>query len=136
MNHLHIAPATDALATLSQDPAARELARQRRLAELDYLSGLDEARAEGKAEGLREAIRQLCHLLEIDLDFDGQQRLARSTVEELLALQEAVFKHRSWPEHWPRHRTIAEDPLTTSLDDYPGWARMSKVASTGRRTAQ
>jgi len=102
MNHPDIAPATDALATLSHDPAARELARQRRLAELDYLSGLDEARAEGKAEGeaegLRVAIRQLCHLLEIELDVDRQQHLARSSGEELLELQEAVFKDRSWPE--------------------------------------
>lgn len=102
MNHPIIAPATSALTTLSQDPAARELARQRRLAELDYLSGIDEARAEGKAEGkaegLQDAIRQLCHLLEIDLDVHQEQHLARSTVEELLDLQKALFKHRRWPQ--------------------------------------
>ena len=46
----------------------------------------------------RAAIRQLCHLLEIELDVDRQQHLARSSVEELLELQEAVFKDRSWPE--------------------------------------
>jgi predicted transposase/invertase (TIGR01784 family) len=109
MSHPDIAPATTALATLSQDPTARELARQRRLAELDYLSGIHEARAEGKAEGrvegrvegkaegLRDAIRQLCHLLEIELDVDRQQRLARCSVEQLLELQEALFKERSWP---------------------------------------
>ncbi|HEY6723121.1 MAG TPA: Rpn family recombination-promoting nuclease/putative transposase [Polyangiaceae bacterium] len=102
MNHPEIAPATIALETLSQDPAARELARQRRLAELDYLSGIDEARAEGKAEGkaegLRDAIRQLCHLLKIELDVDQQQRLACSSIEELLELQEALFKDRRWPD--------------------------------------
>jgi predicted transposase/invertase (TIGR01784 family) len=102
MNDPNIARAKEGLDTLSQDPAARELARQRRLAEFDYQSGLSEAEARGKAEGeakgLREAIRQLCELLKIEIDSSRKQRMAQSTVQELIELHEAVFKHRAWPE--------------------------------------
>jgi predicted transposase/invertase (TIGR01784 family) len=102
MNDPDIARAKEALDTLSQDPAARELARQRRLAELDYQSGIREARAEGKAEGeaegLRNAIRHLCQLSDIELDSAREQRLAQSTVQDLLDLLESVSRHRTWPE--------------------------------------
>ena len=106
MNDRNIARAVEALDTLSRDPAARDLARQRRVAELEYQSGLREARAEGLAEGeakgeakgLQEAIRHLCQVFKIELTPEREERLSQSTVQELLELHEAIAGHRVWPE--------------------------------------
>src|SRR5690606_15405685 len=105
MNDPHISRANEALKTLSQDPAARELARQRRLAELAYQSGLSEAEAKGEArgeargeaKGLREAIEHLCQLFEIELDAARAERFSGASAEELLELHDAIAKQQGWP---------------------------------------
>jgi flagellar biosynthesis/type III secretory pathway protein FliH len=91
---------------LSEDQEARDLACRRRVAELEYESGLNEARAEGEAKGraegeakgLQEAIRHLCQLFEIELTPTREEHLSQSTVQELIELHGAIAGDRAWPE--------------------------------------
>ena len=98
MSNPDMSPAVEALGALSQDQEARDLARRRRVAELEYRSGLQEARAEGEAKALQEAIRHLCQMFGIDIDPAREKHLSQSTVPELIELHGAIAGDRAWPK--------------------------------------
>jgi len=118
MNDAEMRRAKEALDQLSQDPAARELARERELARANLaiirgfereegrqegraegrLDGQAEGHAKGRAEGLRLAIESLCDVLEIELADDRRQFLAQLSEDGLQDLLNRIQRDHCWPD--------------------------------------
>ncbi len=100
--------ATEALAELSRDPGAQELARQREMAQINLKiikqfereDGEAKGRAEGEAKGresLRIAVDTICELLGVELDEERKDDLQRLDVDGLTALLGRLRSERQWP---------------------------------------
>jgi hypothetical protein len=57
---------------------------------------LDAVKAEGRSEGLRQAIEDLCEVLALGMTPEQRARLATMTVEDLDALRERIKRERRW----------------------------------------
>ncbi len=115
MRNPDIGKATEELDRLSQDPAARDLARWREdqlvLHEMELGAALRQAREEGlekgreagreegREEGVRTAIEALCDVLAIDLTPSRRSALEAMSTVELTALLDGLRQQRRWPEH-------------------------------------
>jgi predicted transposase/invertase (TIGR01784 family) len=101
MSDSAIRDATNVLERLSADPAAQALARQRELALVTYkiemTAAKEEGIAEGKAEGLRIAIEDLCESLGIELDPTRRKHVAEAEVDTLNALRQDIKASKRWP---------------------------------------
>ena len=105
MSDPHIRRATEALAALSRDPEAQELARQREMAEINWKiirqfereEGEAKGRAEGRVESLRLAVATACELLGLEIDIARQELLERLDVDGLTALLNELRRERRWP---------------------------------------
>ena len=109
MSDPHIRRATEALAELSRDPGAQELARQREMAQINLKiikqfereDGEAKGRAEGEAKGrmdsLRLAVEAVCEALGVELDDERKNALRRLDVDGLTALLGRLRSERQWP---------------------------------------
>lgn len=117
MTDADIQRAEQALRELSRDPAARELARERELARINWAlirgyereegrqegreegrqEGRDEGRQEGQAAGLRTAIESVCEVLGIEVTPRRQARLGSLSCVELGDLLSRIRNDRTWP---------------------------------------
>ncbi len=104
--------AKSVLERVSSDPMAKEAARLRELARINWKieqaalreereaarrEGREEGREEGAAEALRGTIVTVCATLGIPLDESRRATLAAASVTELNALFESLFRERAWP---------------------------------------
>jgi len=121
MRSPEIREARDALAALSRDPDAQELARQREMALINLkiikqferaegeakgraegeakgrAEGEAKGRAEGEAKALRLAVQTACDLLAIPIDATRQDAVQQLDVAGLTELLEHLRTHRHWP---------------------------------------
>jgi hypothetical protein len=113
MSDPHIRRATEALAELSRDPGAQELARQREMAQINLkiikqfereygeAKGRAEGRAEGEAKGrmdsLQLAVEAVCEVLGIEIDEERKNTLRRLDVDGLTALLGRLRSECQWP---------------------------------------
>jgi len=109
MSDVDMQLARDALDQLSQDPATRELARQRELSRVNLalirgyereegrLEGREEGRLEGRTEVLRLAIESLCDVLEIEITDDRRRALLQLDDSGLQQLLDSVRHDHAWP---------------------------------------
>ncbi len=122
MSDPELREAKTALEELSQDPAARRLAEERRLAEWNYHTtmarertagreeglekgreeGLEKGREEGLEKGrcqaLRDAVEHLSATLGVELTKAQRERLKTATVEQAQAILDHIALHRQWPD--------------------------------------
>ncbi len=126
MSDPNIRRATEALAALSQDPEAQELARQREMAQINWkimrqfereegeakgraegeakgraegeAKGRAEGEAKGRAEALRLAVETACDLLGIEVDAARAKVIRESDVESLMRVLGEIRRNRVWPE--------------------------------------
>jgi hypothetical protein len=54
-------------------------------------------RDEGHAEGLREAVRDLCAVLGIELSAQREESLGTMHLTDLIAMREHLKRDRRWP---------------------------------------
>ncbi|MBN2192874.1 MAG: PD-(D/E)XK nuclease family transposase [Polyangiaceae bacterium] len=99
MRNQDIGKANQALERLSQDPAARDLARWREDQIRLYEMELGTAREEGREEGIRTAIEALCEVLGLELSPARRSVIVAMSASELTPLLESLKQHRRWPEH-------------------------------------
>jgi predicted transposase/invertase (TIGR01784 family) len=105
MSDPNIRRATEALAELSQDPEARELARLREMAVINskiirqftLAEGEAKGRIEGRAESLRLAIETAADLLGIDISDARRESMDALDVDGLTSLLGALREERRWP---------------------------------------
>ncbi|MBN2196495.1 MAG: hypothetical protein JW751_27030 [Polyangiaceae bacterium] len=100
MSNPEIGEPTESLERPSQFPPSREVMRRREalLYEMDLGNGRRRAREEGRAEGIRSAIRILCRAAAIEVGSDRVATLAEMTVAELEALLEVLVNTLNWPD--------------------------------------
>jgi hypothetical protein len=95
-----MAAALEALENLSADPDAQRLARERedalRLHEIGLAHDRREARAEGRAEALKETILLLSTTLGIELTH-AQRTSLDDPGTDLAAIRDALIRERRWP---------------------------------------
>ncbi len=105
MSDPNIRRATEALAALSQDPEAQELARQREMAQINWKimrqyereAGEATGRAEGSAESLRLAVEAICDVLGIEVDAARATIVQGLDVDGLNRLLQDIRLNRRWP---------------------------------------
>ena len=113
MNSPIIAKATEALEELSQDPAARDLARRRedqlRLYRMELSEakkaglklgreeGREEGEAKGREEGLLTAIRAVCANAQVEVSVERAVWLEGLKPSELTDVLNALLSTRGWP---------------------------------------
>lgn len=94
--------AKTALEELSQDPAARRLAEERRLAALNFRLSMTQERKEGREEGrtetLRSSIEQVCRMLGIAMTETRRACLRAATPDEAEAIFDYLTSHKTWPD--------------------------------------
>ncbi len=102
MSDPNIRRATEALAALSQDPEAQELARQREMAQINLKImrqfEREAGEAEGRAEALRLAVETACDLLGIEVDATRAKVIQESDVDGLTRVLSEIRRNRVWPE--------------------------------------
>jgi hypothetical protein len=98
MSDPDLTEAKTALERLSADPAAKQLARERELAEWNYERTLRLTREEGREEGIRGTVIHLCQTFGIELDESRRAIVERSTPAELEKLLDAIALSRRWPD--------------------------------------
>jgi predicted transposase/invertase (TIGR01784 family) len=84
-----------ALEELSADPEARRIARERREAIGIHNHLMAASEAKGKAEGIRDDIRELCDAFGITVE---ESRLEALDVEQLRQVFGSLLHERKWPE--------------------------------------
>ena len=91
-----------ALERLSMDPIARERAIKRDHELASFRGDLEveheKGRAEGREEGLRGAVEQLCLALDVELTVERREKLCGASVEALEALLRRIGVERTWSE--------------------------------------
>ncbi len=109
MSDPNIRRATEALAALSQDPEAQELARQREMAQINWkimrqfereageATGRAEGEAKGRAESLRLAVEAICDVLGIEVDAARATIVQGLDVDGLNRLLQDIRLNRRWP---------------------------------------
>ncbi len=83
------------LEELSADPEAQRLARERDDAIFLHEYFMARSRREGKAEGLREDIRELCGAMALPLE---NSRLEGLSIEQLRLAFRSWLRERKWPK--------------------------------------
>jgi len=100
MRDSEIRQATEALAALSQDPQAQELARQREMAQINLKIIKQFERAEGEAKGRLEAlhlaVQTACDLLGIELDAERHDVIQQLDAPKLTELLRHLRTERRW----------------------------------------
>ena len=101
--------AKQALDTLSQDPAAQELARQREMARANLAiirgfereegrtEGLDQGLDQGLARGLRHEVATLARVFGLELDEHRRAQVESMSAADLEVLIDRLTRLRSWP---------------------------------------
>jgi predicted transposase/invertase (TIGR01784 family) len=97
MSDPELRQANDALHLLSSDPKARRLAEERRLADINYRTGMKLAREEGREEALREAVLHLCGIFGVEPTKEQRERLQTADPEQAQQILDHLAMHRSWP---------------------------------------
>jgi flagellar biosynthesis/type III secretory pathway protein FliH len=117
MSDPELRQAKDALDDLSNDPKARRLAEERRLADINYRTGMKLAREEGHQEGrqegrqegetigiekgreeaLRETVLHLCGILGVEPTKEQRQHLQTATPKQAQQILDHLAVHRAWP---------------------------------------
>lgn len=98
MSDSAVLKARDVLLQLSADPEVRRLAEIRELAQTTRRiedTGLLE---QGRKQELRQAIVDICEVLNISLGDDHRARIERLDTEALVALKHHLKSHRAWPK--------------------------------------
>ena len=109
MSDPNIRRATEALAALSRDPEAQELARQREMAQINLkiikqfereggeAKGRAEGEAKGRVESLRLAVETACDILGIEIDGERAAVLREYDADTLTRLLDDIRRNRRWP---------------------------------------
>jgi hypothetical protein len=98
MTNPEIAEAKEALEIVSANKQYRSRAMQREMEWAAYIIPIQASRAEGKAEGLRVAVRGMAELLGISIDAARASYLESLGAADLEQLAEALRSERKWPE--------------------------------------
>ena len=110
MSDPELREAKTALEELSQDPVARRLVEERRLAAMNYRlsmaherqegreAGREEGFVSGRTETLRHNIEQVCRGQGIAMTDARRARLATISADEAQALFDHLVFHGSWPD--------------------------------------
>ena len=93
-----IEQAYTALEELSRDPKAQALARWREDQLRLYRVELATAERRGRMDGLKEDLRAVCEAFDIELTNERIGQLESASLDELIALRDAILSSRAWPK--------------------------------------
>ena len=79
----------------AHDVTLRNLLNRKGFSSLEEVQ--ERSRDNGRVEGIKEAVGDMCELLGIELTADRSQKLAGMTLADLAALRAHLKQHRAWP---------------------------------------